>query len=116
MIKEHRERKERLDHAAEDARAVLSKRRSYLDDVNTIAAYAQDMRDFLQESDLTERRAFIEPFVKEIMVVPGDALIRYTVPPPDDSLLAGRVSENMALDDSVLSTVHISSPTKTRNP
>ena len=79
-IKEHRERKERLEDAATDARAILSERRAYLDDVNTIAAYAKDMKDFLNESELTERRAFIESFVKEIIVIPGDALIRYTIP------------------------------------
>ena len=53
--------------------------------MNTIAAYAQDMSEFLNESELTERRAFIETFVKEIVVMPGDALLRYTVPMPDDS-------------------------------
>ena len=37
------------------------------------------MRDFLVESELTERRAFIESFVKEIVVTPDDALMRYTV-------------------------------------
>ena len=79
-IKEHRERKERLEDAAADAKAILSQRRAYLDDVSTIAAYARDMKDFLQESELTERRAFIESFVKEIIVIPGDALIRYTIP------------------------------------
>ena len=84
-IKEHRERKERLEDAAADARAILSERRAHLDDVSTIAAYAKDMKDFLQRSELTERRAFIESFVKEIIVIPGDALIRYTVPMPDDS-------------------------------
>ncbi len=112
-IKEHRERKERLEDAASDARAVLSQRRAYLDDVNTISAYAKDMKDFLEESELTERRAFIESFVKEIMVIPGDALIRYTVPMPDDSFLAGRASEKVALEPSVLSTVHVGPPMRT---
>ena len=42
-IREHRERKERLEDSAEDARAILSQRRAYLDDVETIAAYAKDM-------------------------------------------------------------------------
>ena len=32
------------------------------------------MRDFLNESELTEHRAFIESFVKETVVMPGDAL------------------------------------------
>ena len=110
-IKEHRERKERLEDAAADGRAILSERRAYLDDVQTITAYARDMKDFLNESDLTERRSFIESFVKEIIVIPGDALIRYTVPLPDDSFLAGRATEKMALDASVLSTVHVGPPT-----
>ena len=48
--------------------------------METIAAYARDMEDFLQESELTERRAFIESFVREIVVMPGDALMRYTIP------------------------------------
>ena len=109
-IKEHRERKERLEDAAADARAVLSERRAHLDDVTTIAAYARDMKDFLEESELTERRSFIESFVKEIMVIPGDALIRYTVPMPGDSLLSGRVTENVALDEAVLSTVQVGPP------
>ena len=105
-IREHRERKERLEDSAEEARSILSQRRAYLDDVNTIAAYAKDMRDFLNESELTERRAFIESFVKEIIVMPGDALMRYTVPMPDDSLIPGRATEKVALNGSVLSTVH----------
>ena len=79
-IKEHRERQERLEDAAADARAILSQRRAVLDDVNTIAAYAQDMSEFLNESESPERRAFVETFVKEIVVMPGDALLRYTIP------------------------------------
>ena len=96
-IREHRERQERLEYFAEQARAVLAQRRKVLDDVNTIAAYAKDMKDFLKESELTERRAFIQSFVKEIVVVPGDALLRYTVPMPDDSLIPGRAAEKVTL-------------------
>ena len=80
---------------AAEARAILSQRRADLDDVETIAAYAQDMSEFLKESELTERRAFIETFVKEIVVMPGDALLRYTIPisqstPKTEVLLGGR--------------------------
>ena len=97
-IKEHRERKERLEDAAADARAILSERRAHLDDVKTISAYAKDMRDFLKDSELTERRAFIESFVKEIVVMPGDALMRYTIPisqstPKTELLVGGRSEE-----------------------
>ena len=104
-IKEHRDRQERLEDAAAEARAILADRRAVLDDVETITAYAKDMRDFLNQSELTERRAFIESFVKEIVVMPGDALMRYTVPMPDDSLIPGRAAEKVALNGSVLSTV-----------
>ena len=58
-----------------------------------ITAYAQDMSRFLKESELTERRAFIETFVKEIAVVPGDALIRYAIPMPEDSRTPGGNAE-----------------------
>ena len=79
-IKEHRERQERLEDTAYEAMAILSQRRTVLDDVETIATYAQDMSEFLNQSKMTERRAFIETFVKEIVVLPGNALIRYTIP------------------------------------
>ncbi len=78
--------------------------------MNTIAAYAQDMSEFLKESELTERSAFIETFVKEIVVMPGDALMRYTIPMPDDSPIPGRNAEEMALNGSVLSTVKNGGP------
>ena len=66
--------------------------------MNTIAAYAKDMSEFLNESELTERRAFIETFVKEIVVMPGDALLRYTIPISQSTqktelLLGGRPEE-----------------------
>ena len=50
-IREHREPQERLEYFAEQARAVLAQRRKVLDDVNTIAAYAKDMKDFLKRAN-----------------------------------------------------------------
>ena len=81
--------------------------------MNTIAAYAQDMSEYLNENELTERSAFIETFVKEIVVVPGDALMRYTIPMPDDSPIPGRNTEEMMLNTSVLSTVKNGGPRET---
>ena len=113
-IRELRIRQERLEDEASAARAILTQRRSVLDDVNTIEAYAKDMRDFLKQSELTERKAFIQSFVKEIIVMPGDALLRYTVPMPSDSLIPGKAIEKMALNDPVLVSVHRSPPDWTR--
>ncbi len=112
-IKEHRERQERLEESAAEARAILAERREVLDDVETIAAYARDMRDFLAESELTERRAFIESFVKEIVVTPDDALLRYTMPMPEDSLIPGGATEKVALDGAVLPIVKNGGPSVT---
>ena len=114
-IKEHRERQERLEEAAAEARAILAERREVLDDVETIAAYARDMRDFLVVSELTERRAFIESFVKEIVVTSDDALLRYTVPMPEDSLIPGGATEKVALDGAVLPTVKNGGPDWTKS-
>ena len=114
-IRELRERQDRLENSAAEARAALAQRRKVLDDVNAIAAYAREMKDFLEESELTERRAFIETFVKEILVVPGDALMRYTVPMPDDSRAPGKATEKVALPDAVLSTVHDGGPDWTKS-
>ena len=72
------------------------------------------MRDFLKQSELTERKAFIQSFVKEIVVMPGDALLRYTVPMPSDSMIPGKAIEKLALNDPVLVSVHRSPPTETR--
>ena len=97
-IRQHRERQERLEYSADQARAALAQRRNVLDDVNTIAAYAQDMSAFLKESELTERRTFIESFVKEVIVMPDNALMRYTIPISQSTqktelLLGGRPEE-----------------------
>ena len=112
-IREHRDKQERLEDEAADARAILSQRRAALDDVEPIAAYAQEMSEFLMGSELTERRAFIETFVKEIVVVPGDALMRYTIPMPEDSRIPGENTEKMALNSSVLSSVKNGGPRRT---
>ncbi len=109
-VREHKERRERLEQAASEARAALSERRDVLDDVETITAYAEEMSDFLATSELTESKAFIRSFVKEIAVAPGAATIRYTIPMPDDSPLRGGAAEEVALDGPVLSTVKFGGP------
>ena len=46
--------------------------------------------------------------------MPGDALVRYTIPMPDDSPIPGRNAEEMALNGSVLTTVKNGGPSGTR--
>ena len=70
-IRDHRERQERLEVSAEESRAMLSERRVVLDDVETITAYAEDMERLPQRpASSPSRRAFIESFVREVVVMP----------------------------------------------
>ena len=92
---EHRERKETLEIAAEEARALLKERRQFLDSADTIATFAEEMSDFLKTSELTETRVFVHSFVKEVVVKPGRAAIVYSIPisqstPKIEVLLGGR--------------------------
>ena len=77
---------ERLEKAADETRALLTLRRSNVQDVERIAAYASE---FLMESNLTETKAFIWSFVKEIAIRPGKAVIHYTIPTPLDNDIDG---------------------------
>ena len=89
LIVELRQRKETLEITAEEARALLKERRQLLDSADTIAAFAEDMSEFLKKSELTETRAFVHSFVKKIEVKPGRATIVYSIPTPDDSPMGG---------------------------
>ena len=83
--------------------------------VETITAYCEDLSRYLNESELTERRAFIESFVKEIVVQPGEAVVRYTIPMPEDSPIGGKDAQEIALGTSVLSSVTHGGPDWTKS-
>ena len=105
-IREHRERKEKLEVAAEGARALLKERRQFLDSADTIAAFAAEMSEFLKTSELTETRAFVHSFVKEVEVKLGRAAIVYSIPTPEDSPIGGADAAEVVLNGRVRSTVH----------
>ena len=113
-IREHRERQQQLEIAAGEARAMLSERRQFLDSADTVAAFAQDMSQFLRTSELTETRAFVHSFVKEILVRPGRATIIYSIPTPEDSPIGGADAAEVALNRSVRSTVQRGGRCRTR--
>ncbi len=102
-ILEHRHRREQLEAAAEEARAVLAERRELLDSADVIAAFASEMSEFLKTSELTETKAFVRSFVKEVLVRPGGATIIYTIPTPEDSPIGGKDAAEIALNGGVRS-------------
>ena len=112
-IREHRERKEKLEIAAEEARGLLVERRRFLDSADTFATFAAEMSDFLKTSELTETRAFVHSFVKEVEVRPGKAAIVYSIPTPEDSPIGGADAAEVALNGGVRSTVRHGGPERT---
>ena len=96
-IKANTDRRSLLEASLKEAQSILSQRRSVKSDLEAIVARAQDMGRFLSESELSERKAFAQTFLKEIDVMPGKALIRYSVPMPSDSHTPGAGSEETPL-------------------
>ncbi len=114
-IVELQRRKESLESAADEARAVLTERRQYLDSADTIAAFAEEMSEFLKDSELTETKAFVHSFVKEVQIKPGKAAIIYSMPTPDDSPLGGADSAEIALNGGVRKSVRHGGPDWTKS-
>ena len=115
LIVELRERKETLEVAAEEARGLLKERRQLLDSADTIATFAEEMSDFLKTSELTETRAFVHSFVKEVQVKPGRAAIIYSMPTPDDSPIGGADAAEIALNGRVMNSVLHGGPDLTKS-
>ncbi len=115
-IREHMARKEQLEAAAEQARKALAERRVLLDKAEVVAEFVADMADFLRTSDITESKAFLRTFVKQIAVEPGRAVINYTIPMPEDSPIGRKDAAEVALAEGVRSSVRDGGAGGTRTP
>ena len=104
-LRVHQERQAQLEESAEEARLVLAERRELLDSADVVARFAAEMSEFLKTSDVTETKAFIRSFVKRISVRPGRAVIRYTIPTPQDGPLRGADVAEVELSEGVRSMV-----------
>ena len=109
-LRVHQERQAQLEETAEEARSVLAERREMLDSADVVARFAAEMSEFLKTSDVTETKAFIRSFVKRISVRPGRAVIRYTIPTPQDGPLRGADVAEVELSEGVRSTVPFGRP------
>ena len=72
------------------------------------------MSEFLKTSELTQTRAFVHSFVKEIEVKPGKAAIVYSIPTPEDSPIGGADAAEIALIGRVRSSVRHGGPSGIR--
>ena len=72
-IRANRDRQVRLETSLQEGNAILSQRRAIRDDVVIMTAKALDMPEFLEKSELPERKVFVETFIRDIVVMPGKA-------------------------------------------
>ena len=89
---------------------MLAERRLVLDNADTFATFAEEMSEFLKTSEITETRAFVRSFVKEVVVKPGRAAILYTLHTPEDSPIGGADAAEVVLNGRGRSTVHSGGP------
>jgi DNA invertase Pin-like site-specific DNA recombinase len=64
---------------------LTSQRKIELADTRVVGEYVDDLYRFLDCSDLSERKAFVKSFIKEITVTGHEGRIRYTLPLPSDN-------------------------------
>ena len=79
-IKDLRSRQEQLQMRRIELEAMLSDQRVEIADKKLVNEYVDDLRRVLSESPLTERKAFVKSFVKEVRVQDNQATIEYTLP------------------------------------
>ncbi|MBU2009843.1 MAG: recombinase zinc beta ribbon domain-containing protein [Chloroflexi bacterium] len=91
-IQQLRERQKQLNAAKWELEALLADRHLELADEETVRRFVEDLRALLGESPLTERRAFIRSFVREVKVTGDQVMVTYTIPMPPKGLTEEGVS------------------------
>lgn len=79
-IRELQQRQQGIHTKRIEIESQMSDRKVELADLDTISIYVDDLHDLLKEGSLTERRAFIKSFVKEVRVNGDEAVLSYSVP------------------------------------
>ena len=64
---------------------------------------AADIGESLRTSDITESKAFLRTFIKQIAVKPSWAVINYTIPMPEDSPIGRKDAAEVARPEGVRS-------------
>ncbi|MDP2917686.1 MAG: recombinase family protein [Dehalococcoidia bacterium] len=99
-IQQLRHRQEQFQSRKWELEALLSDRRVELADLETVTRCVDDLRNLLAESSLTEKKAFVRSFVREVKVTSDEVLLTYTMPLPPQGISEERMG--------VLCSVHSS--------
>ena len=103
-----RQRQNQLQAARCEVEELLTNRRIQLADMEMVMRYVEDIRGLLSQGSLSEQKAFIRSFVKEVRVTGKEVLIIYTMPLPPNGTIHERAE--------VLSIVHDGGAEGTRTP
>ena len=55
--------------------------------LEVVTRYVEDLRKLFSQSPLTERKAFVKSFVKEVLVTGKEVVLTYTIPLPPEGIL-----------------------------
>jgi hypothetical protein len=70
---------------------LTSQRKIELADTRVVREYVDDLYQFLDSSELSERRAFVKSFIKDVTITGHEGLIRYVLPLPSDNITEEKV-------------------------
>jgi len=76
------QKKEELLQAKTDAEEILRCKSVDMADPQVVKDYADDLRNLLAKSSITEQRSFLKSFVERIEVDESEARVYYTIPMP----------------------------------
>jgi len=79
-IRQLRKHQEQLQATKWKLETALSDKKVELADKETISEYVLDLRSLLSKGSLTERKAFIKSFVKEVQVTGKQVILSYSIP------------------------------------
>jgi site-specific DNA recombinase len=92
-IKELRAKQDELQKARVIIEAEMTLQGYQQVDVDTVRSYAMDLRGLLDESEVTQRKAFLRSFVNKIVVEKEKVRLYYNLPVPPD----GRKTETVGV-------------------
>jgi len=83
-IRELRMRQDALSKARVQVEAEIVAQGTEYVDVKMVKSYANDLRSLLEETDLTQSKAFLRSFIKRIVIDGKKVIMQYNLPMPSD--------------------------------
>ena len=83
-IRELKARQDSLGEARIQTEADMVVQGVHNVDDSIIKTYARDLHTLLEESEISERKAFLQSFIKRITVDEGNVMVNYKPPLPDN--------------------------------